>query len=319
VLDHTSCIAPMLDWTDRHYRYLMRLITPHTLLYTEMITTGAILFGDKERHLAFSEEESPVALQLGGSKPDDLAACARLAEEFGYAEVNLNVGCPSDRVQNGQFGACLMKSPALVAECVLAMREACSLPITVKTRIGVDELDSYEFLTDFVGQSQQAGCETFIIHARKAWLKGLSPKQNRDVPPLRYDVVFQLKKDFPDLCIVLNGGIKTMDSIQEHLKQLDGVMIGREAYQNPYFFAEIEEALFKAKTETRQHIVKQYVQYMDAQLERGVRMTALTRPLLCLFKFLPNGKLWRREISERNHKEKTTDYLLQLLLSQSNS
>ncbi len=226
-------VAPMMDWTDRHCRHFLRQISRHTLLYTEMVTSGAILHGPRERLLAFHPAEHPVALQLGGSDPAELAECARIGADYGYDEINLNCGCPSDRVQSGRFGACLMAEPALVAECVAAMRAAVSLPVTVKTRIGIDEFDTYEFLHDFVARIAAAGCEIFIIHARKAWLKGLSPKENREVPPLRYDVPARLKADFPQLQIVLNGGVKTLDDVQTHLQTFDGVMIGREAYSNP--------------------------------------------------------------------------------------
>lgn len=312
-IDRTCSIAPMLDWTDRHYRYFMRLITPHSLLYTEMITTGAILFGDSDRHLRFSQQESPVALQLGGSDPKALAECARIGEEYGYAEINLNVGCPSDRVQSGRFGACLMKAPKLVAECVQAMQAVVSIPVTVKTRIGVDDHDSYDFLCDFIQSSADAGCETFIIHARKAWLKGLSPKQNREIPPLCYDVVYRLKKDFPQLEIVINGGIESILDIKSHLEHIDGVMLGRQAYKNPYLFAQIENDLFCFEPLCRSAVVENYVSYMEEQLKEGVRMSTLTRPLLCLYKGLPYAKLWRREISNSSCKEKDVRFITKLL------
>ena len=232
-------IAPMLDWTDRHCRYFHRLMTRQTLLYTEMVTTGAIIHG-KGDYLGYSEQEHPLALQLGGSNPADLARCARLAEERGYDEINLNVGCPSDRVQNGRFGACLMGEPALVADCVKAMRDVVNIPVTVKTRIGIDEQDSYEFLQAFIEQVRDAGCETFIVHARKAWLSGLSPKENREIPPLDYPRVYQVKQDYPELTIALNGGVNSLEQTLEHLQQVDGVMMGREAYQNPYILAEVD-------------------------------------------------------------------------------
>src|SRR5690606_272739 len=236
----TISVAPMMDWTDRHCRHFLRQISRHTLLYTEMVTSGAILHGPRERLLAFDPAEHPVALQLGGCDPAELAECVRIGAAYGYDEINLNCGCPSDRVQSGRFGACLMAEPALVAECVAAMRAAVNIPVTVKTRIGIDEFDSYEFLHAFVGQVAAAGCNIFIIHSRKAWLRGLSPRENREVPPLRYDVPARLKADFPQLQIVLNGGVKTLDDMQTHLRTFDGVMIGREAYSNPYLLAEVD-------------------------------------------------------------------------------
>ncbi len=264
-------IAPMLDWTDRHCRYFHRLMTKETLLYTEMVTTGAIIHG-KGDFLAYNEEEHPVALQLGGSNPADLATCAKLAQERGYDEVNLNVGCPSDRVQNGRFGACLMAEPQLVADCVSAMRDIVDIPVTVKTRIGIDDLDSYEFLTDFVSTvSEKAKCEQFTIHARKAWLSGLSPKENREIPPLDYPRAYQLKKDFPHLVVALNGGIKTLEDSLEHLKHLDGVMVGREAYQSPYLLAQVDNIIFGKDTpiKKRSEIVEEMYPYIERQLSQG--------------------------------------------------
>ena len=237
-------VAPMMDWTDRHCRFFLRLLSKNALLYTEMVTTGALINGDAERFLRHDETEHPLALQLGGSTPADLAVWARMAQEAGYDEVNLNVGCPSDRVQNNMIGACLMAHPALVADCVKAMRDAVSIPVTVKHRIGINGRDSYAQLCDFVGTVRDAGCTSFTVHARIAILEGLSPKENRDIPPLRYDVVAQVKKDFPDLEIILNGGIKTLEQCQEHLKVFDGVMLGREAYHNPYILAEVDQQLF---------------------------------------------------------------------------
>lgn len=241
-LDRTFSIAPMLDWTDRHYRYFARLMSAKALLYTEMVTTGAILHGRGD-YLAYNQEEHPLALQLGGSNPQDLARCAKLAAERGYDEVNLNVGCPSDRVQNGRFGACLMAEPELVAECVDAMKQVVDIPVTVKTRIGIDEQDSYEFLTYFIDIVNAKGCTDFTIHARKAWLQGLSPKENREIPPLDYERVYQLKRDYPVLNISINGGVTTLEQAQGHLAQLDGVMMGREAYQNPYILARVDQVL----------------------------------------------------------------------------
>ena len=234
----------MLDWTDRHCRYFLRLISQHSMLYTEMLTTGAILHGDSDHHLQMDAFEHPVALQLGGSNPKDLALACKMAAKYDYAEINLNCGCPSDRVQNGMFGAIMMKNAQVTADCVSAMREAVDLPVTVKHRIGVDEHDSYEFLADFVGTVAEAGCEVFLVHARKAWLKGLSPKQNREIPELNYDRVYQLKKDFPDLDIIINGGVTTLEQSTEHLKHLDGVMVGREAYTNPYLLASVDQIIY---------------------------------------------------------------------------
>ena len=268
-LSHRFCVAPMLDWTDSHCRYFHRLLSKNALLYTEMVTTGALIHGNSQRFLQFNSEEQPIALQLGGSNPTDLATCARIAEEFGYNEVNLNVGCPSDRVQNGRFGACLMAEPQLVGDCVAAMQAVVKIPITVKSRIGIDEHDSYEELTYFVETVAKAGCETFIIHARKAWLKGLSPKENREIPPLRYDVVFELKKNFPELEIIINGGITTLAQSAELLDSIDGVMVGREAYQNPYLLAGVDSFLFDDNTSalSREEILFELLTYIQIQLK----------------------------------------------------
>ncbi|MEP3244545.1 MAG: tRNA dihydrouridine(20/20a) synthase DusA [Sneathiella sp.] len=311
-LDRTISIAPMLDWTDRHDRYFLRLITSKALLYTEMVTTGAILFGDEARHLDFDAAEQPVALQLGGSDPEALAKCAKIAEGYGYQEINLNVGCPSDRVQNGRFGACLMGEPKTVADCVAAMRGATSLPVTVKNRIGIDDLDSYQHLVDFTGTVKEAGCETFIIHARKAWLTGLSPKENRTIPPLDYPRVYQLKKDFPDLEIILNGGITTLEEIDAHLENVDGVMVGREAYQNPYFLAAIDKRYFglSDKAPERQDVIRNILPYIEREMEKGVPLKSITRHMLGLFQGRPGAKAWRRHISENAHlKDATPDVL----------
>ncbi|MGR8941971.1 MAG: tRNA dihydrouridine(20/20a) synthase DusA [Gammaproteobacteria bacterium] len=291
----------MLDWTDRHCRFFHRLISKQTLLYTEMVTTGALLHGDRERFLRFDPSEHPLALQLGGSDPVDLAACAKMAEGFGYDEVNLNVGCPSDRVQNGRFGACLMAEPELVAECVAAMRKAVAIPVTVKSRIGIDERDSYEELEHFIRTVAEAGCETFIVHARKAWLKGLSPKQNREVPPLRYDVVYRLKQDFPQLQIVLNGGITTLAQAEDVLRHgVDGAMMGREAYHNPYILAEVDRRLFGSSNDviTRLQIVEKLFPYIEQQLAQGVRLHSITRHILGLFHGEAGARSWRRHLSE---------------------
>ncbi|MCY9874654.1 tRNA dihydrouridine(20/20a) synthase DusA [Vibrio barjaei] len=298
-------VAPMLDWTDRHCRYFHRLLSSQTLLYTEMVTTGAIIHG-KGDFLAYNEEEHPVALQLGGSNPADLATCAKLAAERGYDEINLNVGCPSDRVQNGRFGACLMAEPELVAECVAAMKEVVDVPVTVKTRIGIDDQDSYEFLTRFVSLvSEKAGCEQFTIHARKAWLSGLSPKENREIPPLDYPRAYQIKKDFPHLQIAVNGGVKTLEESLEHLKHLDGVMIGREAYQNPYILAQVDQLIFglDATVKKRKQIVEEMYPYIERQLANGSYLGHISRHMIGLFQAMPGARQWRRYISENAHKK----------------
>ncbi|MBY6199687.1 tRNA dihydrouridine(20/20a) synthase DusA [Vibrio hangzhouensis] len=298
-------VAPMLDWTDRHCRYFHRLLSSQTLLYTEMVTTGAIIHG-KGDFLAFNEEEHPVALQLGGSNPTDLATCAKLAQERGYDEVNLNVGCPSDRVQNGRFGACLMAEPDLVAECVAAMREVVDIPVTVKTRIGIDDQDSYEFLTKFVSTvSEKGGVEQFTIHARKAWLSGLSPKENREIPPLDYPRAYQIKKDFPHLNVAVNGGVKTLEESLEHLQHLDGVMIGREAYQNPYILAQVDQLIFGLDTpvKKRKQIVEEMYPYIERQLANGSYLGHISRHMIGLFQAMPGARQWRRYISENAHKK----------------
>lgn len=298
---HRVCVAPMMDYTDRHFRYLLRLMSRRVLLYTEMVTTGAILHGQRERFLAFHPAEHPLALQLGGSNPAELAACARIGAEYGYDEINLNVGCPSDRVQSGRFGACLMAEPELVADCVAAMIAASAVPVTVKTRIGIDERDSYEHLYAFIAGIVTAGCRVVIIHARKAWLQGLSPKQNREVPPLRYDVAQRLKADFPELGVIVNGGIRTLTEMETHLDALDGVMVGREACSNPYLFADTDQRFFGVKTPvlTRDEIVKAAFPYMAAQLAEGVPLARITRHLLGLYQGQPGARRWRRYLSEQ--------------------
>ena len=300
---HRLSVAPMMDWTDRHERYFLRLIAERSLLYTEMVTTGAILFGDKHRLLKFDPAEHPVALQLGGSDPKALAASAVEGQRFGYDEINLNVGCPSDRVQNGRFGACLMAEPTLVARSIVSMATAVDLPITVKTRIGIDQQDSYGFLTDFVGEVADAGCRTFIIHARKAWLTGLSPKENRDIPPLDYARVHRLKKDFPELRIILNGGLKEPEQVKAELAHVDGVMIGREAYQNPYSLAWMQRAVFDdpSPVPSRQEIIRRYLPYVECQLTAGVPLHSMTRHILGLFNGLPGARAWRRHLSTAVH------------------
>ena len=295
----------MMDWTDRHCRFFLRQISRRVLLYTEMIPTGAIVHGDRARFLGFDPSERPLALQLGGAEPADLAFCAREAAARGFDEVNLNVGCPSDRVQNARFGACLMAEPALVARCVAAMRDACDLPVTVKTRIGIDDRDSYEDLAGFVASVAEAGCETFIIHARKAWLSGLSPKQNREIPPLDYDRVFRLKRDFPALEIVLNGGVPSLEAAAAHLAEgVDGVMIGRAAYQDPYLLAEADMRFFGelAPAPSREAVARAMLPYAEAALTRGVPVKSITRHILGLFNGLPGARLWRRHLSENAHR-----------------
>ena len=297
---HRVCVAPMMDYTDRHFRYFIRLMSRRTRLYTEMVTSGAILHGDHRRLLEFHPAEHPLALQLGGSEPKALAACARIAADYGYDEVNLNVGCPSDRVQSGRFGACLMNEPALVADCVAAMDGASGLPVTVKTRIGVDARDSYEELAEFVGTVAAAGCRVFIIHARKAWLKGLSPKENREIPPLRYDVVERLKRDFPALTVVVNGGVQTLEAMQNHLGAFDGVMVGREAVSNPYLFADVDRRFFDsgAAVLDRGEILRAWLPYLSAQLQEGIPLQRMTRHALGLFHGCAGARAWRRALSE---------------------
>ena len=294
----------MMDWTDRHYRYFARLITRRTLLYTEMVTTGALIHGERERFLRFDPAEHPLALQLGGSDPTDMATCARMGADWGYDEININVGCPSDRVQSGRFGACLMAEPGLVADCVAAMKAVVDVPVTVKSRIGIDDLDSYELLAAFTDRVSSAGCDVLIVHARKAWLKGLSPKENRDVPPLRYDVVERLKRDFPTLPMVVNGGITTLQQAKAHLQTLDGVMIGREAYQNPWMLAEADALIFGDSGPTPQprDVLDAMLPYVEGRLSEGVPLNAITRHLLGLFHGRPGAKAWRRHLSEYAHR-----------------
>lgn len=310
-------VAPMMDCTDRHDRYFLRLIAPHALLYTEMLTTGALIHGDFQRFLAFDPLEHPVALQLGGSDPDKLAHCARLGEEFGYDEINLNVGCPSDRVKSGHFGACLMLSPQLVADGVAAMKAKVNIPVTVKCRIGVDDQDSYEALHHFIELNASAGCEVFIIHARKAWLNGLSPKENREIPPLQYDVVARVKRDFPHLTIVINGGIKTLAEVDEQLKHVDGVMIGREAYSNPYFLSQIEEKYFSSSENilSRVQVIEKFIPYVEEQIKNKVKLSSITRHVLGLFMGQKGARLWRRTLSENAHKPEMDATLLREALS----
>jgi tRNA-dihydrouridine synthase A len=312
-LSHRFCVAPMLDWSDRHCRYFHRLLSKNALLYTEMVTTGALIHGNTQRFLQFNAEEHPVALQLGGSNPNDLAICARMAEESGYDEVNLNVGCPSDRVQNGRFGACLMVEPQLVGDCIAAMQAVVKIPVTVKSRIGIDERDSYEELTQFIDTVSKAGCETFIIHARKAWLKGLSPKENREIPPLCYETVFQLKRDFPQLEIVINGGITTLEQSSELLNHVDGVMLGREVYQNPYLLAEVDMVLFGDDVPilSRKQVIDALLPYIQTQLHnQDVRLNSISRHVLGLFHGEYGARLWRRFLSENSFKSNSNEQIL---------
>jgi tRNA-dihydrouridine synthase A len=298
-------VAPMMDWTDRHCRFFHRLLSQHTLLYTEMVTTGALRHGSVERHLRFNAEEHPVALQLGGSDAADLAFAAKLGEQWGYNEINLNCGCPSDRVQRGAFGACLMNEPQLVADGVKAMVDVVSVPVTVKHRIGIDQIESYDFVRDFVGTVKDAGCNVFIVHARNAWLNGLSPKENREIPPLRYELAYQLKKDFPALTIAINGGITRNDQIAEHLEAVDGVMIGREAYYNPWLLTTWDEQYFNAPASeiTREAVEEAMVNYMErAFKEDGCPWYAIARHMLGLYHGQRGGRLWRQVWS--NHKLK---------------
>ena len=319
-IDRTLAIAPMMDHTDRHFRYFMRIISPHALLYTEMITTGALIHGDRQRFLEHNADEYPLAIQLGGSDPDDLAACAVIAEEAGYDEVNLNVGCPSDRVQSGRFGACLMAEPELVAESVSRMSQRVDIPVTVKTRIGIDEMDSYEELTSFIKCVKEAGCDCFIIHARKAWLNGLSPKENREVPPLQYETVHQLKKDFPEIDLIINGGFTTQDSIMEQYTHVDGVMIGRAAYQNPYLLAKIEQALFTNGNPlpTRYEILERFMEYVQQNLDLGIYLGHMTRHILGLFLSQPGARAYRRYISENAYREGAGVEVIQLAMDKTN-
>jgi tRNA-dihydrouridine synthase A len=302
---HRFCVAPMMDWTDRHCRYFLRLFTKHTLLYTEMVTTGALLYGDAERFLRFNAAEQPVALQLGGSDPDELAKAAIMGEQAGYQEINLNSGCPSDRVQRGKIGACLMAEPTLVAECMAAMKEAVAIPVTIKCRIGIDEIDSLEHLSHFVETVSATGCHCFIIHARIAVLAGLSPKQNREIPPLDYERVFAIKERFPDLEIVINGGIKTLEESRHLLENVDGVMIGREAYQNPNLLARVDQQLFDSDypVMSQEDVLAQFIDYAKNELRQGTALKNMTRHVLGLFQGQPGAKRFRRYLSENAHKQ----------------
>jgi tRNA-dihydrouridine synthase A len=298
------CVAPMMDWTDRHCRFFLRQLSAHARLYTEMVNTGAILHGDAERHLRYDAAEHPLALQLGGSEPEALARAAEAGAAFGYDENNLNCGCPSDRVQEGRFGACLMAEPERVAAGVAAMRAACGLPVTVKCRIGIDDSEEYEFLRHFVATVAAAGCDTFIVHARKAWLSGLSPKQNREVPPLRYEVAYRLKQELPELTVVINGGIRSLEDCERHLRHVDGVMLGREAYENPYLLAQVDARLFGAGAPppSRAEALLRLRPYVERELAGGVSLMHISRHLLGLYRGQPGGRAFRRLLSEQAHR-----------------
>jgi len=303
-------VAPMMDWTDRHCRYFHRLLAPSARLYTEMVTTGAILHGDRERLLGFDPREHPVALQLGGSDPAELAESAKIGADWGYDEINLNVGCPSDRVQRGRFGACLMREPELVRDCVAAMQDAVDIPVTVKTRLGVDDLYSYEYFRGFIDTVHEAGCRHFVIHARKAWLSGLSPKENREVPSLRPEWVLRLRDERPDLNLVINGGVRKIESVEHYLGLLDGVMLGRAAYQNPWILAESEAAIHGTDLPSREDIVREYSEYIEARVEAGIPVKHISRHVLGLFQGLPGARAWRRYIAENAHLDDANPELL---------
>lgn len=321
VLDRTFTTAPMMDWSDRHCRQFWRILTKQSVFYSEMVTTGALIHGNRDRFLEYNEEEHPVALQLGGSKPEELAQCAQFAEQWGYDEVNLNVGCPSDRVQNNMIGACLMAHPQLVADCIQAMQESCNIDVTVKHRIGIDDIDSYEHMRDFVATVAETGCKTFIVHARKAILQGLSPKENRDIPPLRYELVYRLKQEFPQLEILINGGIQTHDQCAEMLTHTDGVMLGREAYHNPSVLMEVDQRYYGSPTiedatsiGRRTAAIRELYPYIEQQLSRGATLHHMSRHTLGLFNSLPGARQFRRHLSENAfRKESGVDVLEQAL------
>jgi tRNA-dihydrouridine synthase A len=297
-------VAPMMEWTDRHCRYFLRRLSRGCLLYTEMVTTGAVLHGDRARVLKYHPDEHPLALQLGGADPSALAECARIAESLGFDEINLNVGCPSDRVRSGRFGACLMAEPGLVARCVEAMRRAVSVPVTVKSRIGIDDQEEWPALRSFVETVAAAGCSRFVVHARKAWLTGLSPKENREIPPLRYDLVYRLKEERPDLAVVLNGGVTSLEAADRHLGHVDGVMLGRAAYQNPFLLAEADRRYFGSRQAPpdRHAVAEAMAGYLEAELAAGTPLAAMTRHMLGLFQGMPGARAWRRCLSEQAHR-----------------
>ncbi|SFV85307.1 tRNA dihydrouridine synthase A [hydrothermal vent metagenome] len=292
-------VAPMMGWTDRHCRVFHRLLSKEVQLWTEMVTARAIIYGDRGRLLGFDAVEHPLVLQVGGSEPGEMAKCARIAQEWGYGEVNINVGCPSDRVQSGRFGACLMRTPQVVARCVDAMRQVCDIPVSVKSRIGVDEMEDYGELVDFVGEVAGAGCDNFVIHARKAWLKGLSPRENRTVPPLNYEWVYRIKRDFSHLTIGINGGIVTMDEVQQHLQQVDSVMLGRTAYHQPYLLSEVDTQIYHKTTDipSREQVLLQFIDYMKKQNAQGVPIRSMTRHILGLYHAQPNAKKFKQLLS----------------------
>ena len=300
-IDRTFCIAPMMDCSDRHSRFFMRLFSKNILLYTEMVTAAAIIHGDRDYLLGFSDEEHPIAVQLGGSDPEQLYRVAKICDDYGYDEINLNCGCPSDRVQSGSFGACLMADPELVGECVRALKSGSALPVTVKHRTGIDQQNDYELLRDFVAIQVEAGADAMIVHARNAWLKGISPKQNREIPPLKYDWVYRLKKDFADCEIIINGGIKTLDSSLEHLQRVDGVMLGREPYQNPYLLHNIDQVIFcdtDSQVKSRLSLLREIYPYIERHLAGGMPLTKMVRHIIGLFHGEPNARRWRRHLSE---------------------
>jgi len=299
-LNRRLCVAPMMSHTDRHFRYFLRLISRNVMLYTEMIATGAIIHGKQYHRFEFSPQEHPLAIQLGGNDPAELSECARIAEQSGYDEINLNIGCPSDRVKNGQFGACLMANPARVAECVAAIAASVSIPVTVKTRTGIDNQDSYEHLHHFISTVATGGCRTFIVHARKAWLQGLSPRQNREIPPLDYSRVYRIKADFPELEIIINGGIHTLEQSLEHLQFVDGVMIGRAVCHNPYLLAGADRVIFgnHRSSYTRSEILEKFTSYVEQQLHHGTPLQLMTRNIFGLFQGQPGARIWRRYLSE---------------------
>ncbi|MBS7816213.1 tRNA dihydrouridine(20/20a) synthase DusA [Wohlfahrtiimonas chitiniclastica] len=302
---HRFSVAPMLNWTDRHCRYFYRLMSKQALLYTEMVTTGAILHGDTDMHLRFNAKESPIALQLGGSDPKDLQTAAKIAEDYGYTEINLNCGCPSDRVQKGRFGACLMTEPELVAECFDTMQSAVNIPVTIKNRIGIDHQDDYAFVHRFIDVVSQAGCKTFTVHARKAWLSGLSPKENREIPPLDYDRVYQLKHDFPELMLILNGGIQSPEQGLSVMNNLDGVMLGRAVYHSPFLMNEVDHLYFgdEASDQSPFDVLAALKPYVESELAAGVRVHHIGRHLLGLFNGYPKSRQWRRHLSENMFKD----------------
>ena len=310
-VDHRFSVAPMLDWTDRHCRFFLRQLSKHTVLYTEMVTTGAIIYG-KGDYLSYNDEEHPVVLQLGGSEPDAMAHCAEIAQARGYDQVNINVGCPSDRVKNGSFGACLMAMPETVAQCVEAMKAKVDIPVTVKCRIGIDDMDDYEGLSRFVSLVAAAGCNDFTVHARKAWLKGLSPKENRDIPPLNYQRVYDLKNEFTDLNIAINGGITTIEEAKAHLEYVDGVMMGREVYSNPFILSSIDNEIYGDTTNpiTREQVVVAMNDYIQQKLENGSRVWHIARHVLGLFQSQTGGRIWRRYLSQNGTKRDVSKTLL---------